>query len=140
MPTIRERSGAYQVLIRLQGYKRITETFPILDKVPKLQQREELKEWGKEQERKLRMGDVPTLRGKELKEWTLKRLIERYLDCPQFNEKKSAANERVALEAFLYCDPALCSKTLDQLRKKDFQEYRDWRLEDVLPSTLRREL
>jgi integrase len=134
MPTIRERNGKYQVMIRLQGCAPLIKTFP------KGTTKKEGREWGLDQERKLKLGDVPTLRRKELQRWSLKALIERYLECDKFKRKRSSANERVALEAFLDREKSLCSKSLAELRRQDFIAYRDRRMETVKVSTLRREL
>jgi integrase len=77
---------------------------------------------------------------KELEAITLKKLIEDYLASATFSWKRSSANERIALDAFLKYETALCDKTLAKITQKDFAEYRDRRLESIKPSTLKREL
>ncbi len=130
MPTIRKRNGQFQVQVRLKGHAPLSETF---------QHYADAKAWGLEQERKLKLTGMPVTR-KELQAVSLKKLIADYLDCAIFTGKRSSANERIALEAFLERETSLCSKSLAEITQKDFAAYRDRRLETIKPSTLRREL
>jgi hypothetical protein len=67
--TIRQRKGQWQAQVRLAGFGAFSRTF---DKYA------DAKAWGLEQERKLKLGDVPTERRKELQGVTLNSLIEWY--------------------------------------------------------------
>src|SRR5262249_4499682 len=97
-----------------------------------------------EQERKLKVGDLPTERRKELQTVTLGALIEWYRQDRKLNvhkRKRSYANEDIALQAFLNRETALCRKSLAELRQKDFFDYIDRRLTSgIKASTVRREL
>jgi hypothetical protein len=62
MPTIRKRNGQWQVQVRLVGCAPLSKTFDHYA---------DAKAWGSEQERKLKLGDVPTERRKELQTVTL---------------------------------------------------------------------
>jgi hypothetical protein len=73
MPTIRKRNGKWQVQVRLKGHAAIVETFPDGTK------KEQAREWGLEQERKLKLRDVPTLQKRALGSMTLEGLIRRFL-------------------------------------------------------------
>lgn len=135
MATIRERKGQWQVQIRLTGCGSLSKTF---DRYA------DAKAWGLEQERKLKLGDTPTERRKELQSITIKDLIDWYREDRStypHKRKRSYANEDVALEAFLKREPNLCRKSLLEIRQRDLLDYRDRRLKSgIKASTLRREL
>ena len=135
MPTIRERKGQWQVQVRLSGCGSLSKTF---DKSA------DAKAWGLEQERKLKLGDTPTERRKELQGVTIKDLIDWYRQDRTIyphKRKSSYANEDVALEAFLKREPNLCRKSVLEIRARDFSDYINRRLKaDIKASTVRREL
>ena len=142
MPTIRERvrrrNGKreirWQVQVRLAGHGAISKTF---DKFA------DAEAWGREQERKLKLGDTPTERRKELQAMTLKDLIETYYRDREENlhkQKLSYENEKVMLDAFLEQSRS-GGKSLADFGQKDLQEYIDRRMKGgVKASTVRREL
>jgi site-specific recombinase XerD len=143
MPTIRERirrrngkrETRWQVQVRLAGHGALSKTF---DKFA------DAEAWGREQERKLKLGDTPTERRKELQAMTLKELIESYYRDREehlHKRKLSYENEKVALDAMLGREPKLAAKTLAEFSQSDLQQYVDRRIKSgVLPSTVRREL
>lgn len=129
MATIRKRNGQWQVQVRLQGHSAVSNTF---------RQYKDAEAWGLETERKLKLHGMPVSR-KELEGVTLGELIERYRDqCLQ--RKRSGENEKIVLNAFLAREANLCRKSLATISQQDFAKYRDERLRNVKPSTLRREL
>jgi integrase len=138
MARIRERNGKWQAEIRLKKGQ-MTETFP------EGTTKQQVKEWCLEQERRLKMGDVPTLNRRELERHTLDSLIQWYerdrFMCPH-KRKRSYRNEQIMLKAFQQREPRLCRKSFSELTQRDFRDYRDRRLgnDGVKPSTLRREL
>ena len=69
MATIRERNGQWQVQVRLVGCGLHSKTFA---------KYADAKAWGLEQERKLKLGYVPTEWRKELQSVTIESLIEWY--------------------------------------------------------------
>jgi integrase len=135
MPTIRKRNGQWQVQVRLTGCGPLSKTFD---------QYADAKAWGLEQERKLKLGDIPTERRKELQSVLLGGVIEWYRGDRAANvhkRKRSYANEEIALQAFQNRESSLCRKSLAELRQKDFLDYIDRRLRSgVKAATVRREL
>jgi hypothetical protein len=106
MPTvrarIRKRDGKqvkqWQVMVRLQGYPHSSKIFP------EGTSERDAYEWGLEQERKLKLGDVPTLRRKEWQNVTILSLIQDYRQDRLIhihNRKRSYDNEDIMLDAFL---------------------------------------
>lgn len=143
MSTIRERvrrrNGKreirWQVQVRLAGHGALTKTF---DKCA------DGEAWGREQERKLKLGDTPTERRKELQAMTLKDLIEAYYRDREehlHKQKRSYENEKVMLDALLGHELKLGDKSLAVFGQSHLQNYVDQRLKNgVKPSTVRREL
>jgi integrase len=142
MPTIRERvrrrNGKreirWQVQVRLAGHGANSKTF---DKFA------DAEAWGREQERKLKLGDTPTERRKELQAMTLKDLIETYYRDREENfhkQKLTYENEKVMLGAFLD-QSRLGGKSLADFGQKNLQEYIDRRMNSgIKPSSVRRDL
>ena len=96
MATIRERNGQWQVQVRLAGCGLHSKTFA---------KHADAKTWGLEQERKLKLGDVPTERPKELQSVTIESLIEWYRqDRTLYPHKRKGGydNEDVALQLGLW--------------------------------------
>jgi hypothetical protein len=94
--TIRERNGQWQVQVRLRGL------WFAFENVRQVRRREGL---GLEQERKLKLGDVPTERRKELQSVTIESLIEWYRqDRTLYPHKRKGSydNEDVALQLGLW--------------------------------------
>jgi hypothetical protein len=68
---------------------------------------------------------------------TLGDLVRRY-QSEVISQKKSGSYEALILDAFLW--HPICRKSLSQLSSKDFASYRDERLEQIQPASLRRQL
>jgi hypothetical protein len=94
--TIRERNGQWQVQVRLVGCGLHSKTFA---------KYADAKAWGLEQERKLKLGYVPTEWRKELQSVTIESLIEWYRQDRTLyppRRKGSYDNEDVALQLGLW--------------------------------------
>ena len=127
MATIRKRGSKFQAQIRRQGFPDTTKTF---------HQMKDAKEWARLTEIKLDRHELAPDR-KQLNHITLADLITRYRDEVLPN-KKSREIETIVLNAFLRCD--ICQKTLSELNVADFATYRDKRLQDIKPISLKRQL
>ena len=75
--------------------------------------------------------------GKVLRQLTLGMLVCRYRETVSIH-KAGHENECIVFNAFL--KHPICSKSLAELRTEDFADYRDERLEEIKPSTLKRQL
>ncbi len=92
--------------------------------------------WARHLESELdRCGSLPDSRVAE--RTTLCELLRRYLD-EVTPHKRSARTETLRIEAILRRD--ICHRTLTQLSSNDLAVYRDERLKQVAPATVRREL
>ena len=118
MPTIRKRFHTrngktveqWQVMVRLAGYPPRSRTFPAhTDK-------KHAYEWGLEEERKLKLGDVPTLQRKALQDITIRLLIDDYT-----KHNSLGANHVMSLNQFAR-DP-ICSKSLLEFNKQDVHRW-----------------
>jgi len=127
MATIRKRGGKWQVQIRRLGSPSLSKSFHSL---------KDAEAWARAIEVQADRGDLPS-NLKELQQLTLGDLVRRYRDSitPQ---KKTAATEQVVLDAFLR--HPICSRRLSELRTADFAAYRDERLQDIKPASLKRSL
>lgn len=134
---IRDRpNGKKQLVIREQGCTHY-ELFPegTADAY--------IKEWGLEYLRSYKLGDVPTLAHKALQKVTLRELIEdciRAFDiyCKIGRTDKplgSWPNNKIALNAFMEREVALCNKTMDHVTGKDWQVFKEKRLNSVKVGT-----
>lgn len=74
---------------------------------------------------------------KALERVTLGDLVKRYRDTVSVR-KRGSAIEALVLSAFL--EHPICEKRLSELRVADFAEYRDQRLAEIKPSSLKRQL
>jgi integrase len=149
MPTIRKRSRhrngrtieQWQVMVRLTGYPPRSRMFPHgTDK-------RDAYEWGLEEERKLKLGDVPTLQRKTWQHITISHLIEDYLKAyPSLNY-----NNVVSLRQF--SRESICSKSLPDFTKQDVHRFVERKLQEswkppgakgeakpLSPRTVRRQL
>lgn len=127
MATIRKRKGKYQVQVRRKGLSPISRSFHThADAV----------EWARHMEVKADRGELPAPI-KTLEKHTLKGLLERYRDEISI-KKKSHDNEKYLLNALIR--QPFSNLTLAQITISKFSEYRDKRLKEVKPGTVRREL
>ena len=127
MATIRKRDTSWQVQVRRAGYPRCTRTFRL---------KADAEHWGRLVEAEIDRGDLPVgrqaLRGRSLAD-----LFCLYRDKVT-PTKRGALQERYRLEQFLAHD--VSGVPLERLTPAIFARYRDGRLQEVGPPTVRREL
>jgi integrase len=129
--TIRRRGPAanprYHIQIRRTGHRRVTKTFRVLA---------DAKMWARQMEARADREDLPP-DTTVLRTVTLRELVARYKDTVSIR-KRSAATEQDLLDVFLR--QPICSRLVLEIRPSDFARYRDERLQQIKPSSLRREL
>jgi integrase len=128
MATIRKRNGKYQVQVRRVGHPLISRTFI---------EHKDARQWARQMELAADRHDLPATVDRKQMAVTLGALVQRYKDTVT-SRKRGAAIERVVLTNFAL--HPICRKTVSELRTSDFAEYRDQRLRDVSPVTLKRQL
>jgi hypothetical protein len=123
MATIRKRTHKWQVLIRRKGFTTTSHSFHHL---------KDAQAWARQMELQADRRVLPP-DPKVLERITLSQLIHRYMDTVT-PLKRSAATERIALNAFLRC--CICSRRLSELCTADFVAYRDQacRRQAIVPS------
>nr|WP_314899282.1 site-specific integrase [uncultured Deefgea sp.] len=127
MATIQHRGARqYQASICIKGFPRLSRTF---------ETKAEAENWAKRVESEMNQGSYVDRR--EAERTTLGQALSRYAEeiTPQ---KRSAKSELSTIRRWLAHPLAL--RPLSQLRSVDFSKYRDSRLEEVSPSTVRLEL
>lgn len=127
MATLRKRGTKWQVQIRRLGSQFLSRSFHTL---------KDAQAWSRQMEVQADRGDLPR-DPKALQKLTLGDLVHRYRDKVS-PRKKTAAAERTVLNAFLR--HPICSKRLSELRTEHFAAYRDERLQDIKPASLKRSL
>jgi integrase len=127
MANITKRNGKYRVRVHRNGTC-LSDTFTV---------RADAVAWGRQKEIELERQDLPADHRKLLKGSTLGGLCERYRDHVSIR-KKSWKNEQSALNKFLR--HPICAKAVVDVRTSDFAAYRDERLAEVTPISLKREL
>lgn len=127
MATIRKRNGKFQVQVRRRGYPDLSRTFHLL---------RDAKEWARHIETQVDRGELAPDR-RQLERETLGDLVTRYRDeiVPR---KKGAEIETIILNRFLR--HPICSKKLSNLSVEDFAQYRQERLKEITPKSLKRQL
>lgn len=116
----------YQAIIRRKGYPSQTKTF---------ESRQEAEAWARSVESKM---DDNTFRDRRMiKEMTLKDALQRYL-VEITSQKRGQVQERNRILQ-LQRHP-LAMRSLESLQSKDFAAYREDRLEQVSPSSVRLEM
>jgi integrase len=128
MATIRKRKGKYEVQIRRTGQTHVSRSFI---------ERKDAKAWARQMEIAADRNDLPTTVDRRKMAVTLGVLVQRYRDTVTVH-KRGAHIERVVLNCFAL--HPICRKTVSELRTSDFAEYRDERLREVSPVTLKRQL
>ena len=127
MATIRRRGSKWQVQIRRKGLRPMARTFHAS---------KDAETWARQMEVLADQGDLlPDAR--VLERVTLGDLVKRYRDTVSVS-KRDHASERYILTAFL--GHPMCSKRLSQVHTEDFATYRDQRLKDIKPTSLKRQL
>jgi integrase len=127
MASIRKRGNKYQVQVRRIRQASTSKSFHEL---------KDAKAWARLMEVKADKGDL-LADPKILKQTTLAEIVRRYRDTIS-PRKRSCDTERLVLSAFLL--HPICRRRLSELRSEDFASYRDERLTEVKPSTVRRQL
>lgn len=127
MAHFRKRNGKHQAIIKRKGFDPITKTFHRLA---------DAKEWARQVEAQADRGELVVDR-KVLEQITLAKLVNRYLESVTVNKRGQEA-EAHTLNAFLR--HPICKKRLSDLSPSDFARYRDERLRQVSPVTLKRQL
>lgn len=127
MAAIRKRNDRWQVQVRRKGFDPVSRSFLL---------RTDALEWAREIERQADRHELKTCR-KALDQISLSDLLIRY-KAEILPDKKSAAIELIILDAFLR--DRMCQKKLSALAAVDFARYRDKRLKEISPSSLKRQL
>jgi integrase len=127
MASIRKRNGKFQVQIRRTGYPTIAKSFV---------QKKDAQEWARLREIELDRDELAPCR-RNLKTIKLSDLVERYVS-EVLPEKRSQDVETIVLNSFL--KDSICKKLLSHLSTSDFADYRDRRLTEITPISLKRQL
>ncbi|MBV7387914.1 site-specific integrase [Pasteurellaceae bacterium TAE3-ERU1] len=123
MATIRKYRGkSYRAEICVNGVRR-SKLFPT---------RQEAQAWAVDTERELKL-----IAGGKLPDITFREVIQRYMKEVSVN-KRGAHHEIIRLNRFLQYP--IVDVYLKDLKRKDFEDWRDSRLEEVSSSSVRREL
>ena len=126
MATIRRRGDKWQVQVRHQGQRAISRSFHL---------RRDAQVWARQIELQADRNELPP-DPKALQRITLADLVRRYRDTISV-KKRGHDRELYILTPFLA--HRLCSRRLSELRSDDFAAYRDERLREVLPATVKRQ-
>jgi integrase len=127
MATIRKRGDKYQVQVRRLGVGSISKTFRVL---------KDAKAWAWQTEVQADRHELPSDR-KILAQITLAELVTRYRDTVSI-VKRGYQVERIRLNAFLL--HPLCRRKLSELNQTHFAAFRDERLREIKPASLKRQL
>jgi len=126
MASIRKRNGKFQVQVRRNNCLIASKTFHTFS---------DAREWARLREVQVDKGELGP-RKSDLKKYNLADIVERYLH--EVVPRKKQSVETFFLKAFLR--HPICSKRLDQLTTADFAAYRDERLKQIAPISLKRQL
>jgi integrase len=127
MATIRKRGDRWHVQVRRKGSQTLTRSFA---------QKRDADRWARDIETAIDQSRLPA-DPRTLSSVTLGDLVERYRDAVT-PTKRQGDIEKVRLNAFLR--HPICAKRLSDLSTVDFAAYRDERLAQVKPTTIKREL
>lgn len=127
MATIRKRGSKYQVQVRRQGSPNISRSFILLS---------DAKAWARLEEARADRGELVAPR-RDLAGTTLGCLVRRYLN-EVVPTKRGRRDETIMLTAFLR--HPICKRPVLSVGVADFARYRDDRLGEVTPATVRRQL
>lgn len=127
MATIRKRNGKFQVQVRRRGYPDLSRAFHLL---------RDAKEWARHIETQADRRELAPDR-RQLERQTLGDLVIRYRNeiVPR---KKGAEIETIILSRFLR--HPICRKKLSNISVEDFAQYRQERLKEITPKSLKRQL
>lgn len=127
MATIRNRNQKWQVQVRRKGETPFSRTFGL---------RKDAELWARQMERQADRRDLPK-DPRLLEQFTLGELVVRYRDTVSIR-KRGADIEHCVLNAFLR--HPMCSKSIANITVADFATYRDQRLKQIKPISLKRQL
>jgi integrase len=127
MATIRKRGDKYQVQVRRLGVGSVSKSFLV---------RKDAELWARQMEIRADRHELPTDR-RILAQITLAELVRRYRDTVTVR-KRGREVEQIVLNAFLL--HPLCRRRLSDLTGSHFATYRDERLQDIKPASLKRQL
>jgi integrase len=127
MASIRRRGGKYQVQVRRRGSPSVCKTFHVL---------KDAQAWARQMEVQADRGDLPS-NLHVLQQVTLGDLITRYRDTITIR-KRGHRDERIVLNTLLH--QPICRKRLSEITAVHFAQYRDQRLLQVKPATVKRQL
>jgi len=127
MATIRKRGDKYEVQIRRSGLQHVSKSFHAL---------KDAKAWARHMEVQADRHELPS-DPKALQQVTLGELVARYRDTIS-SQKRSSDREWFMLSTLL-AHP-VSRKRLSEVTGSDFAAYRDQRLQDIKPASVKREL
>jgi integrase len=127
MATIRRRRDKYEVQIRRSGLPHLSKSFHVL---------KDAQAWARHKEVQVDRRDMP-VDPKALQQVTLGELVTRYRDTVSVH-KRGYDVERIVLNVFLL--HPICRRRLSEITAAHFARYRDERLKEVKPTTLKRQL
>ena len=127
MASIRKRNGKWQVQVRREGQPTLAKTFGF---------KSDAEHWARHKEREADQGHLINHRHC-LRSHTLADLVVRYRDTISV-DKKGRKIETIVLNAFLRHE--ICAIRLSELTTGHFAAYRDERLQEIKPASLKRQL
>ncbi|MFO1183683.1 MAG: site-specific integrase [Bauldia sp.] len=127
MASIRRRKDKWQVQVRRIGNSPVSRSFLHL---------KDAKLWAREMESRADRRDLPA-DPRALEKVTLGQLVERYRDTVAIRHRRVEI-DRIVLNAFLR--HPICLKRLSDVTMSDFASYRDERLKQIKPVSLKRDL
>ncbi len=126
MATYQKRSGSWRAIITKQGYPRQTKTFDT---------RKEAEDWATTIESEMVRNLFVSI--KEAENTTLEEALVRY-EREVIPSKKGAKQESMRMR--IWKRSSLANRSLASIQGKDIAAYRDARLKEVAPNTVRHEL
>ncbi|MHB8543312.1 MAG: site-specific integrase [Leptospirales bacterium] len=126
MATFRKRSGSWQALVKKKGFGQIARTFDT---------KAEAEVWARSIENEMDRGVFVSR--KEAEKTTLSEALDRY-KREVTPSKKGAVQESMRIR--IWKRTPLAKRFLSSIQGKDIAEYRDQRLKEVSPNTVRHEL
>lgn len=126
MATFKKRGDGWYVQVRRKGFPAQYRTFRI---------KADAQAWARELEARIDRGALPA--SVRLQDSTLGDLLRRY-DTDVVPRLRGAAQETIRLKKMLRAP--ICALTLDALTPSSFAAYRDARLAEVMPQTVKHEL
>jgi len=127
MASFRERNGKWQVQIRQKGHAPVSRSFRL---------KRDAETWARQTEAQIDRKELPD-DPQFLDTLTLGCLVKRYIQTVTVR-KRTREGESYFLNAFLH--HPICARRLSELTTVHFAAYRDERLAEIKPASLRRQL